>query len=126
LRYAWLGRKTDWPNIGQVFGVFGHVNLTASGDRVSDLFDSTVRLNNLYALEQWMAVLKPSPWRFSLSPTATPELTGYKARPLDGIWATAHYLHNGSVPNLYQLMLPPEERDKSLELANSTSSMSAS
>ena len=32
----------------------------------------------------------------------------YKARPLDGIWATAPYLHNGSVPNLYQLLLPPK------------------
>lgn len=30
----------------------------------------------------------------------------YKARPLDGIWATAPYLHNGSVPNLYQLLVP--------------------
>ena len=30
----------------------------------------------------------------------------YKARPLDGIWATAPYLHNGSIPNLYQLLLP--------------------
>ncbi len=29
----------------------------------------------------------------------------YKARPLDGIWATAPYLHNGSVPNLYQLLV---------------------
>ncbi|MBV9992943.1 MAG: hypothetical protein JOZ72_16825 [Alphaproteobacteria bacterium] len=30
----------------------------------------------------------------------------YKARPLDGIWATAPYLHNGSVPTLYDLLLP--------------------
>lgn len=30
----------------------------------------------------------------------------YKGRPLDGIWATAPYLHNGSVPNLYQLLVP--------------------
>jgi len=36
----------------------------------------------------------------------------YKARPLDGIWATAPYLHNGSVPNLYQLLLPAKERMK--------------
>lgn len=36
----------------------------------------------------------------------------YKARPLDGIWATAPYLHNGSVPNLYQMMLPSARRDK--------------
>ena len=34
----------------------------------------------------------------------------YKARPLDGIWATAPYLHNGSVPNLYQLLLPAAQR----------------
>ncbi len=28
----------------------------------------------------------------------------YKARPLDGIWATAPYLHNGSVPTLWDLL----------------------
>lgn len=27
-----------------------------------------------------------------------------------GVWATAPYLHNGSVPNLYQLLSPREER----------------
>lgn len=37
----------------------------------------------------------------------------YRARPLDGIWSTAPYLHNGSVPNLYQMLLPPELRAKS-------------
>lgn len=33
-------------------------------------------------------------------------LFAYKARPLNGIWATAPYLHNGSVPTLYDLLLP--------------------
>jgi hypothetical protein len=37
----------------------------------------------------------------------------YKSRPLDGIWASAPYLHNGSVPTLYDLLLPVEERPKS-------------
>ncbi len=37
-------------------------------------------------------------------------LAAYKARPLDGIWATAPYLHNGSVPTLYDLLLPAEQR----------------
>ena len=37
-------------------------------------------------------------------------LLAYKARPLNGIWATAPYLHNGSVPNLYELLLPAEQR----------------
>jgi len=29
---------------------------------------------------------------------------GYQAPPLDGIWATAPYLHNGSVPTLYHVL----------------------
>ncbi len=29
---------------------------------------------------------------------------GYKARPLNGVWATAPYLHNGSVPTLLDLL----------------------
>lgn len=36
----------------------------------------------------------------------------YKARPLAGAWATAPYLHNGSVRNLYQLLSPQHERDR--------------
>jgi mono/diheme cytochrome c family protein len=36
----------------------------------------------------------------------------YKARPLDGIWATAPYLHNGSVPNLWEVLQPPDRRSK--------------
>ena len=39
-------------------------------------------------------------------------LLAYKARPLDGIWSTAPYLHNGSVPTLYHLLLPAEQRPK--------------
>ncbi len=40
------------------------------------------------------------------------ELEGlvYKARPLNGIWATAPYLHNGSVSSLWQLLQQPEKR----------------
>ena len=34
------------------------------------------------------------------------EPAGYVAPPLDGIWATAPYLHNGSVPTLWHLLHP--------------------
>jgi hypothetical protein len=34
----------------------------------------------------------------------------YKARPLNGIWAVAPFLHNGSVPNLYLLLSPRADR----------------
>jgi len=33
---------------------------------------------------------------------------GYNARPLGGIWAQAPYLHNGSVPTVYHLLVPGE------------------
>lgn len=36
----------------------------------------------------------------------------YRARPLNGIWTSAPFLHNGSVRNLWQLLGPVEERDK--------------
>ena len=42
----------------------------------------------------------------------------YKTGPLEGIWATAPYLHNASVPSLYQLLLPPEERMKKFYLGS--------
>lgn len=35
---------------------------------------------------------------------------GYTSRPLNGIWATAPFLHNGSVPTLYDLLLPVHQR----------------
>jgi hypothetical protein len=34
----------------------------------------------------------------------------YESRVLHGIWATAPYLHNGSVPSLWELMKPPKDR----------------
>lgn len=36
----------------------------------------------------------------------------YRARPLDGIWATGPFLHNGSVPTLHDLLLPPAQRPR--------------
>ena len=36
----------------------------------------------------------------------------YKAAPRDGTWAIPPYLHNNSVPNLYELLLPAKDRSK--------------
>lgn len=43
--------------------------------------------------------------------TAAPfvSLLAYKGRSLNGIWATAPYLHNGSVPTLYDILLPKRQ-----------------
>ena len=39
-----------------------------------------------------------------------PSLTDLKASPLAGAWATGPYLHNGSVPTIYELLSPEAER----------------
>jgi hypothetical protein len=46
----------------------------------------------------------------ALRPYRPPSVTDLKAGPLLGIWATGPFLHNGSVPNVYELLSPPEER----------------
>jgi cytochrome c5 len=44
----------------------------------------------------------------------------YKSRPLNGIWATAPYLHNGSVPNLDALLRPVAQRPTSFTIGVKT------
>ncbi|WP_298188898.1 cytochrome c [uncultured Pseudomonas sp.] len=51
-------------------------------------------------------------------PIGVQEKRGYKARPLDGIWATPPFLHNGSVPTLFQLLSPVSERQTQFWLGN--------
>jgi len=42
----------------------------------------------------------------------------YKVRPLNGVWASPPYLHNGSVPNVYALLSPVSERPTRFYLGN--------
>jgi mono/diheme cytochrome c family protein len=42
----------------------------------------------------------------------------YKARPLNGIWATAPYMHNGSVANLWETLQKPEMRQTRFWVGN--------
>jgi hypothetical protein len=41
---------------------------------------------------------------------ATPPSYAYESRVMDGIWAAAPYLHNGSVPTLWDLLQPVQDR----------------
>lgn len=54
--------------------------------------------------------IKPSIKHGNYSPDTTADpyasLLAYKGRSLNGVWATAPFLHNGSVPTLYDLLLP--------------------
>jgi len=75
--------------------------------------------NFFYGWAEWLYELVFAYFKSDIQPTIkrgnyTPDtsaaplasLGAYKARPLNGIWATAPYLHNGSVPSLYELLLP--------------------
>lgn len=46
------------------------------------------------------------------------DLRSYKARSLNGIWATAPYLHNGSVPNLWELLKPSAQRVRQFQVGS--------
>lgn len=67
-----------------------------------------------YRLSSYTAVFAANQW--TLYPDSEFRFThfrktgGYANQPLDGIWARAPYLHNGSVPTLRDLLEPPESR----------------
>ncbi len=48
---------------------------------------------------------------------------GYRARPLNGIWATAPFLHNSSVPTLMDMLVPVEQRPKYVQLGSTVFDM---
>jgi len=64
--------------------------------------------DGISAADQAVMDVNPAIWR------ATAQ---YLARPLNGIWATAPYLHNGSVPTLYDL-LHPDQRPAKFAVGN--------
>ena len=44
------------------------------------------------------------------------EVPHYKAAPREGVWATPPFMHNGSVPNLYEMLVPAGQRTKKFYL----------
>jgi mono/diheme cytochrome c family protein len=45
-------------------------------------------------------------------------VAAYKPRPLAGMWATAPFLHNGSVPTVYDLLSPVADRPKTFRVGS--------
>ena len=66
--------------------------------------------------KKWEGNRTPIVWRDVLSKPEYPKV--YRARPLAGIWGTAPYLHNGSVPTLYALLLPGDKRPTAFYVGN--------
>jgi hypothetical protein len=86
--------QNDWKSerVGQV------VPLAAIGTDPSRLLSYT----NGFVANQWSIGVEHA-WRFS----HFRKTDGYAAMPLDGLWARAPYLHNGSVPTLRDLLARP-------------------
>jgi hypothetical protein len=94
----------------------GHIQSTAQGTKVGHV----VRLKDIGTdPHRWLSytytfvvnqyTLYPdSRYRF----THFRKTDGYANHPLDGIWARAPYLHNGSVPTLRDLLEAPDKRPK--------------
>jgi mono/diheme cytochrome c family protein len=53
---------------------------------------------------------------YRVYPLPHPPEHSYKAAPRDGIWAEGPYIHNGSVPNLYEMLIPAAQRTKKFYL----------
>ena len=74
----------------------------ALGDMVENVANFWYKKNNIPAVQQdTMNGSRPNHLQIPLE---------YKARTLDGVWAAGPYLHNGSVPTLYDLLSPREKR----------------
>ena len=54
------------------------------------------------------------------------EVPHYKAAPREGVWATPPFMHNGSVPNLYEMLFRPAQRTKKFYVWDETSIRSRS
>jgi mono/diheme cytochrome c family protein len=97
--YALTDAGTD-PQRANSFGqpVAGGVPFPAAVKPILDGLKARAFLDDgISPAEQAAMDANPAIWR------ATGE---YLARPLTGVWATAPYLHNGSVPTLWHLLHP--------------------
>ena len=56
-------------------------------------------------------------WNGRRAPAAVAE-PKYRAHPLNGIWASPPYLHNGSIPSIYELLSPHAERSETFFAGN--------
>src|SRR3954466_13565922 len=88
----------------------------AGGRRFSEVIPLEEIGTDRHRLDMWTAASataynaygKDYSWNFS----NFRKTNGYTSVPLDGIWLTAPYLHNGSVPTLADLLQPVEQRPK--------------
>jgi mono/diheme cytochrome c family protein len=85
-----------------------------AGTRLGQVVNASDIGTDRYRLDSYTPAFAAN--QYSLFPSSSyrfrrfRKTTGYANHPLDGIWARAPYLHNGSVPTLGDLLEQPEKR----------------
>jgi len=105
---AEAGKSVFEENCAKCHGTYGE-NETYPNKVVSLELVKTDPYYASYAMEADIVDWYNKSWFANSSPRSylDPE-PGYVAPPLDGIWASAPYLHNGSVPTLQDLLNSPQ------------------
>lgn len=81
-------------------GILGKKQGGSLAEQTISVAEASQYLTTKIMVNQGLKV-KANAWRAPLA---------YIARPHAGVWATAPFLHNGSVPSLYKLLSPTSER----------------
>lgn len=96
------GEDPEWPDGSIHTSPLHRVLIDGDGDGEGGIDEGRIRLIQFIARH-----------RLRLGPT-----DGYRVPTLAGLWATAPYLHNGSVPTLDALLRPAAERPVTFEHAD--------
>jgi hypothetical protein len=93
------------------------------GENLDDLFSARLTVGKLREIEAFAKTRLKNKIEARLNnmfrkPASADPGAAYESRVLYGIWATAPYLHNGSVPNLWELLTPAKQRRASFTVGS--------
>jgi mono/diheme cytochrome c family protein len=101
------GKKLFVQNCAKCHGTYGPSGKYPNKVVALDVIGTDPTLIAGYSAKSWEHY-KKSWFNQERGPDGKPyfaeESRGYQAPPLDGIWATAPYFHNGSVPTVYHVL----------------------
>lgn len=101
-------------------GVLIPINIVATDDSRLNVFKTPAQQRNFKALEEklnfkinnyYIGIGERRPSNSEGENSWKGYTGGYMARPLNGVWSSPPYLHNGSVRTLWELLKAPEDRE---------------
>jgi len=101
---------TPAENVGTDSWYFNSLTRTANPGVLSKLFPADGPLADISKTVTQKILQQYQPSISLISPTNKSGVGKYESRVMEGIWAAAPYLHNGSVPTLEDLLKPASQR----------------